>query len=363
LQAFAIDARSGNPFDDGVINALQSAALARHGQRTDSVDKMRADAWKTRRDGIVAEVRRGDAARVVGRADGYHFARDLEYVHAEILAEKTPVPNGLSLFPVSTRIPLGARSHVVRRSHEAGQAVIIRDGFGQAIPRVSVSRDEETFPVRHVADAFDMDMWEAQSSDYAGTMLYGDKLRAARNVVTMKLNDLIWNGNADAGLYGVLNYPYLHKAAAAEDLANASADDTIAELMRWSHFAGEQTKGVFGADTLVTSARLINKWSTTPRSTGTDTSILKWFLGNQSKIKSVQEAWEMEGIGPSGEDGLLFYRNNLESIAVEMVQPFTSMPAQRQGFIDTIYCWASYAGTVMRDSGNNTLIYSNGIRS
>ena len=356
-------------------NAPTAAAIARgraaaNVARLDSMLRnMRSENPESaaRVDSLMGELRdnlqkRGDSAGAVLRADsfspsaGFHMARQLEFVYADVLREQFPVQNAFTLFPIDTSVDPGARWHTVRRIYQDGEAVVYRGGTN-GVPRVGVSQREQQFPVRHFVTSFGYSLWEALSSAFANTSQVAELLRTARDVLMEFANNKFWYGDATNGLYGVLDYPWLDKkfVATAFD-GTANPDDVLAELNALANFPAEVSKSTFKPNTLVVSTRVRNYLMTPPRSATTDTTIGEfWLRTNSLGITAIQEAHELQGAGPGGTDGVLFYRNDRLGISLVMPQPFSTLPVQSMGFDDVTFCWMSSGGVVMRDVGNNIL--------
>jgi hypothetical protein len=358
-------AQVARPFeDDDARKFLGAKDLALHNFSGPKPDGKRADAdvefWGAHYEHRFDKLAKPAGAAGDGKradADGVNFARDLDFIRRTVIEEKYAVPNGMRLFRPLTDVPVGARSHWVRRGHEQGEAGIYRAGM--AIPRATVSSDEEEFPVRHIVDAFDIDMFEQNSSNFAGSNVLGRKSRAARNLIVQRQNRLIWYGSDIHGLYGVLNYPWLPKAVSAVPYdGSAAADDVIADLNKWADYPSNSSNAVFSPTRMVTSPRVRNYLMSTPRSATTDTSIGKWFLANNNPdITQIDSAWELQGTGPGGTDVILFYRDDTESLAYVPVGGMSMLPVQREGFTDTVYMYQSFGGVVMPDVGNNVAVF------
>lgn len=311
---------------------------------------------------IADTARRFDAIERETRGDsfsasaGLHMARQLEHIYAEVLREPFPLLNAWTLFPLDLTVPPGARTHTVRRVYQDGEAAVYRGGQSP-IPRVGVSQQEEQFPVRHYVTSFVYSLFEQLSSQFANTALVSELLRTARDVLMEFANDKTWNGDSTNGIYGVLNYPWLPKKVVATAFdGSAAADDVLAELNDLANFPQEQSRSTFKPDTLVVSPRVRNFLMNTPRSATTDTTIGEfWLRTNSLGIKSIEEAWELQGVGPSSTDGVLFYRRDRLGIANVLPQPFTTLPVQSMGFEDTTFAYMSHGGVIMRDVGNNIL--------
>lgn len=360
MQNLVIDAHTGSVMDDGgEISLWLGQALS---NRTDAdlgaaVSQYRRDSVaRCYTDAMAGSTRRSDAFG----GDGFHFARELEHVYTRILEEKKPSLNALALFPVDRSVPVGARSHTVRRESVEGEAHIYRGGSGDDVPTVSVSRIEEEFPVRHIVTGFWMNLFDEQASKFANSNLFASKMRGSRKVLERKANTLSFDGHAASNLYGVFNYPWLAKLLSALTYnGTATAAQYLEDLSSAANRAAEASKDVFSPNVLVTTARIKNMLSRKNMGNGTDTSVLEYFLKNQNYVTRVVVANELMAIGPNGEDGLLFYRDEGDSVSnVVIGAPINFLPAERKGFAQRWIAWATTGGTIMRDVGHNLLMFA-----
>jgi hypothetical protein len=298
----------------------------------------------------------GKRADAFNGSAGFHMARQLEHIYAEVLREPFPLQNAFTLFPVDSTVPPGARTHTVRRLYQDGEATVYRGG-NKGIPRVGVSQQEEQFPVRHYVTAFAYTLFDQLASNFANTAYVSELLRVARDVVMELANRKTWYGDPENGLYGVLNYPWLAKRAVSTPFdGTADADDVIAALNTLANSPVENSKATYRPDTFATSMRIRNYLMNTRMGTVNDTTIGEfWLRTNSLGIKAIEEAWELQGVGPGGTDGGLFYRRDRRGIANVIPQPFTTLPVQSLGFEDTTFCYMSHGGVIMRDVGNNIL--------
>lgn len=302
------------------------------------------------------------ATGVSRKDDGFHMARELESIKAELLEEKFPAFNALNIFPVGPSLPVGARTVTQRRISKQGAAAIYRAGHN--IPRVNVSKVEESIKVVHVASSFGMDLFERQSAGFASSSLDAELRKAARFAIEQKINELLWYGDDDAMLYGILNNPYLQKVALPSTISfdgNTAADTVIAAFTSYWGYARRNSKQVFGPDSCAISEQAFQYLQRTPRSTTTDTSILKWLLENTPGLKKIIPVWELQSVGPSiggaASDGILFFRDDPMAIEVQMVNGMQMLPEQQDGFQFSTACWESTAGVWMKDAGNNLLLW------
>lgn len=355
-----INAETGSVIADhsfeSAFRRAQAKAIAQHGENTLAPRKFYQDHMDAR----LKQVAQDPALKGLRLDDGFHQARQLEFIKPTVLEEKYAIPTAMSLFPVDSSVPVGARTFTVRRASEYGEAAIYRGGA--PIPQVNLGMVEETFQVKHLVIGYRLDLFESQSSSFAGTDVRGRKLRAMRNIMLRRYNDLAWFGNEASAIKGVLNYPYLPKAASAYAYnGSAAADDVLADLHRWANWATDNSDDVFAPDTLAVSPRVYNYLMTKVRSATTDTTIGKMFLESSPNIVNIVSAPELRGISGASTDGMLFYKNDIESINHVLVQPFTVLPVETNNFEESVVAYMSFGGVTMPDAGNNLLVYVAGV--
>ena len=356
--ASVLDASSGLPIEGRISGRIQGAittalALRPNVPRADAMNEWRRDSNQE----YFEELARKNGVRTdaLGPAGGMHMPRQLEHIHARVLEEKHRTPNGLTQFAVSSEVPVGARTHTVRRFLEDGEAAVYRRGHN--IPRVGLGQVEEEFPVRHYVTSFASNHFESLSSGFANTSEEERKMRTARKVLERFWNEKIWNGDDDHGIYGIKNYPYLARKVAAFALNSSSTPDQIlGELNDAANYPQETSGSVFAPNRMVTSERGRNYLMNTRIGSVNDTTIGEFFVKNNEFINAIESAHEMKDFGGTGVDGILFYNDDADGISNELVQGITPMPAQIFGFESVTYVYMSHGGVIMRDSGNNILL-------
>lgn len=336
-----------------------------------------------RMDGLTADeqVGRQDAAllsQAVRRLDaqtpnaGFHLARDLEQAHAEITREKYPPHNALRLFFIDTSISEGVEYHTGRRIYAQGEVQEIGTSVGQVVTALSVAtQQEERFPVRHYATHTAYSWFERLADGYArrngaGVSKIVEDLRVARDVLAQHANFRTWHGNVPSGQYGVLNYPWVDKYVLSVPFTDATSGADLKDaLMRFADRQWIVNKQTFGSNKLGVSPRVLSllKRKTIDNTVG-GMSVYKWFLDNNGgvgrKIVDIEEAWELQGVGPGGTDAMIAYRDDRFGISNVMVNPFGRLPLQQTGFSFFNYMYMSHGGVKMVDVGNNCIGYVEG---
>lgn len=333
------------------------------------------DGWHRHVDELsIAELgpNRQDAARRIlanyrmdalpGGAGG--FPRDFEFIRSQIWEEKRQPLSAMMLFPIDGSVPLGARRHTARRALGSGEAQIHRGG--SEFPRARTTYVEESFGVAYVVCSVDVNFFDALTTDWAGLQQYQRDLRLAYRLVEERLNRIAWFGDSGAGLAGVLNYPHLAKMVFPVSITDTPApEDIAAALNDFSNKPIITSAGIFSPTELAVSPRIHAFLFSRKHSTqgGTDTSIGEYFLKGQAAggagIRAIRMVPELAGIGPSGEDGMLAYRPDLDSVGHVLIQGPTPLPVYQSSPLDqTTVVFAATGGVIMGDVGNAILAYA-----
>lgn len=297
---------------------------------------------------------RGDAAPAYG---ALAMARQLEFIYKEVLTEPIPPRNGMSMFRRDTTVPAGARSHTVRRFMQEGEAKIYR-GTSDDVPTVSVSQDEERFPVRHIVTSFRSELFQSQSSAYANIPEQRLKMRAARLVIEQYMNRLIWTGSIVHNLYGALNYPYGQVRVPMVTInGDSSPTDIINTINDVLDFPEEESDQAFAPNRVSMGTDVYNYLAKTRIGSVNDTTILQFLKTAHPEIKVWAKANELRQSGPSSTSGFLAYDDSPLGITYVVPQGITPLPLQLSGFAQVRYVYASYGGVVQRNSGSNILAW------
>lgn len=351
-----IDARSGAlvPADAG-FTAAHNAAMRAYARDPEGFQRYRVDHNTRRFNAAQAAAKRDATRRDSFGGDGFYTARELEYISARVAETKYPIRSSFLLFPRWPEAPIGAKKMTIERMSLTGEAHVGRGG--KKVPRVGVTKDDESFKFAPVYTARETDIFDRMADVFAGGREEQGKQRAARKAILDRINQINWFGDKAAGLYGVLTYPWLAVVESSVVIAPSTADaDIVAELNRVANWPAENSSEVFAPNKCVTSKRLRNRLANR-KFDDTGKSILKWIIENNEEITEIQTAPELrEPFGDAGVDGMLFYRDDVDSIALNMPMGIEELPVQKQGFAEVIYTYTLTGGVIMIDSGHNVLV-------
>ena len=306
-----------------------------------------------------------EAFRSTGRHDAEgqtpFIAGQLRHIYNEVLREQRPIRNGLRIFPTDGSVPVGARTHTVRRLKDRAEVRVHRAGQGP-LPKSSLKQIEQEFPVRHYVTAISWDIFEEQSAGFANFPLIRELMASARDAIEDFANDKIWYGDDDHGIFGILNYPWLAKLISLVPFTEEAPADSrvqLREMNRWVNYAPQASKQTFRPDTIACSPRWYDYVSQTvmgTTSTQRDRTILEAFMAAHPEMK-FEKCWELQDVGGPGVDGIFLYRNARQAIANVIPMDIATLPLHREHFEMSQPMFMSHGGIVMRDVGHNLLVY------
>lgn len=319
------------------------------------LQELRRRKWKPGR--RVQQWRRQDAFGV--GAGGY--PQDFEFVRPNLLREARQPLSAELLFPIDNSVPLGARTHTARRLLGAGEAQIYSGG--NELPRASNSVIRETFGICYVVCSVEQNFFEALTTDFANLRMYQEDLDLAYRLVDERVNRIYWYGDSGANLYGVLNYPGIAKMTLPTVFADSTdVADEVAALSDFIQIPVITSVGTFYGDTLIVSPKMYARMYS-PRFTNgapglTIAQMLLMSLGN--RLKSIEVAPELAGVGPNGEDAMIITRREASTMALVQVQATTEMPVLRTTpFDQTTAVFAATGGVTSFEAGNVLIAYVN----
>lgn len=298
-----------------------------------------------------------DATPYAAAAGGPFALRELEYVFSQPLFEQHPDQNALRLFPISNRVPIGARYYTHRLYTSQGTAKYIDGANWEMIQGGQVAMKEQRRFVHYIGTNVRINTIEALSADYAQISLQAMNVSNAHRSYRELLNTSMWTGVPELDIWGVFNYPGLASVVSDVPFDGSAAPDVVKdELFNFSTYAPIVSKQVFSPTRWVTSPRVAWYLRRTRMSGYNDTTIAKFFKENRG-LPDPEEAWECEGVGPGGTDAIFFWRDDINSIAAEVVQGLTPLPVQYTGYDQLTPMYAAYGGMTMSYIGNNFLAY------
>jgi len=329
---------------DGAIEAYRVECARR------SLEELERRGWRPGH--RVQEAMRADAFGVGAGA----FPTDFEFMDPLIRQEQRQPLSAEMLFSIDTRVPLGARTHGVRRRLGSGEAQIYRGG--NEISRAQGTYLRESWGIAYVVCSTEVNFFDLASTDFAQLNEAQDDLADAYRFVDERVNRLYWYGDVGSNLYGVLTHPAIPKVVISTAYTDATdVDDVVASVFDFTQKPMVTSVGVFAGDTLALSPRLYSFFHSPRFTSGAPgLSIAQMLLNTSPTVKRIVMAPELAGAGPNGEECMLLFRSDAESLALVQVQATTQMPVFQSGpFDQTTVVFAATGGVRALNAGNNLL--------
>ena len=209
-----------------------------------------------------------------------------------------------------------------------------------------MKRTPRIVKVREIGDAYGYNVAEIRASMANGTNLPARKANAARRAIDEKMNSIAWVGDADYGMYGLLNHPNIGATSITGTWSGATFAAIIADLNTMYDAVRVQSGGAHSADTIVLPTAAYSRANTVVNTAGNETALSFWLRTHPGV--SVFESPELTGVGTAGKDVGFAYERNVENFALEMPMPFNQLPAQARNLEIVVNCLARTAGVTVR---------------
>jgi hypothetical protein len=260
------------------------------------------------------------------------FERELNQIREEILQFDIPPNNGFRYFPQATDISPWAETYTHRMWEATGSTEFLSDRQYE-LPEVGTQFYEETFNAREFGCAYAFGVLEIEKSRALGKGLETKNPLAAREMIEHTFNQIMWYGDLEAELFGILNYPQISRIFMPFGIkASVDGPNILAQLNFACNYTFNVSLQASEADTLLLSTHHYSYISTTPWSEKAgDTTILKHLLENHPTIRTIAPARELNGAGPNGEDLGLVFKNDARSFSHKLIRPMSQLAPQQKG--------------------------------
>ena len=273
-------------------------------------------------------------------AGSIFLARELDALRARIYDQETVPYNALNVFPVQSEAAGWQETLTIRVIGSFGMARIISD-YSDDIPMVGIWGASATVTLYTVADAYQFSMAEIEKAIATGKALSERLAIAARRGVDAKINDLVWNGDADYGIVGVLNHPNITGHAVATKWAPtaAGAAAMLADINTAISTVMSTTKGLHQINSLVFPIGV--QQTLTTQMPNTQISY-KTYLLQENPGLQISYAQELDDANVA-----LAFEKSADVAAIEMSQAFRQHPAQWNNLHAKVICDARTGGLIV----------------
>jgi len=227
--------------------------------------------------------------------------------------------------------------------------------------RVGVRGGERSVTIKQIATEYGWTVREIQQAAKVGVPLDQMTVNAAKRAVDFEVDDLLAFGEADLGIVGIYNLPNVNSTTATTKtttgkdwLANtppaeilADYNLLIAELRAGLKQAGDSSV-VWPKFAILSPSKDYAIAATTPRSTTSDTTILKYAIQNNPWIESIEEWWKGDAAGGANTPRHVAFPRDPDAVSAVVPTEFTSLPPQAEGLGYVIPAFGSCGGVVNR---------------
>lgn len=277
--------------------------------------------------------------------------------------------------PIRGGINKGAQTYTVKTITKLGMAKVI-SADAKDLPPVSIAFKKNTVEIQNVGASYKFTHEELDGAAYAGIPLESLDARAARQTIDEKIDEIIYVGDKDWGLLGLLTNPNVTTSVAADNAGGTSKkwkdktlDEITADIQTMVDAVFNATKGPRGSGTVTPDTIKIPREafvSLTTRTKGVDSDV--------TFLKALQDRfapqgivnWEVcnsaAGVGSVGgvaADRALLYKKAQENVFSILPVVFRVLPPQYVGLSIIYNCLARTAGTVWRRP--TTGVYMDGV--
>jgi hypothetical protein len=325
---------------------LDKVKLAQHEQ-----EKWQRVESKIREDGLLNQVR---SDGLPSDATGF-FLRQLTTIEQNLNQWLYAKLQGLNLFPVDTNYNVGTEYYIYRMLDHTGKAKIVGNGTIGDIPRVSTKAQEVRGKVASIVAGFGYTVQEIRAAAMALINLDEQESYAVKQTIEQSINYLIWLGDTDSGIYGMLNHPGIPIGFVPADgtglnteFETKTPEQIYRDISTMVNDIKTTTKGVEVADTVVMPVKQFSYVNTKIFSSLMGYTILEFLRRNLPEIKRWESAAELEGVGTGGSDVMMAFATDPMKSKIVLPVPFEMFPPQLRNMEYTVDCHARCGGASVR---------------
>ena len=287
-------------------------------------------------------------------SDGLYFQRQLEVIEQTTYDVLYPDLEARECFPTLTLGGAGATSLTYRSYDRIGKAQVI-NARATDLPKSDISGREYSINVKSVGCAYDYDIDEVASAQMSGMPLEARKAMAARRGYEEFINDAVWYGDTTGGFVGlfaqpnIAHNPVVAGASTKTTWVDKTPDEILHDLNNACGAMYAATKKIHKPTEIWLPVAEWNYINSTPRSSLSDTTILSYFVNNNSfGIKIIKPLNAIEGQGNGGSECFIVLTKTTpegtQTIRIREPLPLQFQPVQLHGLVYEIPGRGRFAG-------------------
>jgi hypothetical protein len=242
---------------------------------------------------------------------------DLEAIDRVVYEPKKEELIGRTLFNLKTDVPSGAEVYGYDVITRSGSAKVLAPGADD-IPLVDADKRRHKMDIFSIAAAIRYSIQELRNAQMAGITVDSTKAEIARRAIAEKENRIIWHGDADHNIPGVVN---------AEGIQTVAVDAGASGKTEWKDKTGKEiVADVRKARNLINRlpGHTANTLILTPAgmemlemeyNANTDKTVLE-YIRSQNWFTNIVATSDLEGQGTNGTDCFLVLDNSPSVIQI-----------------------------------------------
>lgn len=283
------------------------------------------------------------------------FARQLEWIQAEVVETKYVGLTALTLVPVmGGAIPLGARTHAWREVDGFGEAEMLDLMTPEEFGTAEIRGKENTGKFRGIGAKYIYSIEDLRAQPSLSFDIGAERAKLARRVIEEKLDRLVMGNQAGTGDSAI--FPGLLTDSSSTDSTNSDdwetgteAGDVAAILATFRKMVKDgfvDTKGLYADFDFVVSTKQWSKLSLFVPSTtvGGGTTVQDFLLNHVPGVRSITYSNRCDAAGAGGKDRMLGFPRDPEILDCLVPVRFEQFAPQLDGMSFTTFCAAKYGG-------------------
>jgi len=285
-------------------------------------------------------------------AQGIFFQQQLTLIEQSLFQKKYPEKFGRKLVPLDNQGGPGVAFRKWRMLDRIGTAKAINN-YADNLPMVSLSGQEFSARVKDYGIGFRWTIREIDEARFAGQPLDTMLANAARDGYEDTFDDLVFNGDVDNGVQGLMDPPTI--PIYTPGTSSGSGDDT------WPNKTGEEMIAdvrslVSGIKTLTKQTQAANLvWMSperldllrTTNINSTDKTILAYLQGAFPGV-IFDECSRLSTMGVGGVQRMLAMQQDKDVLYFWEPQPYTTYPAQWENLAVKVPAKGAVGGCIVR---------------
>ena len=225
---------------------------------------------------------RMDAITVFGQ-------RDLEFVESQVMEHAYAPLDGSLLTPYDMSVADYFLDITGKTAIAGGRPTLVGTSTTQ-IPNVDLGHSEKTWPFRQYAIGAAWSQRELRAAAAMGQSLDTDGAVAANQALFTQINDVVFFGDASAGLKGFFGDSDVPRTEATGGLNSSSTSQECVDILNeLVNSPNEQSENVERVNRLALSSRAYQYLSGNPMSADNPISILNQFLMNNTFVTTLAQ--------------------------------------------------------------------------